>query len=358
MAASSPEVVTGEPIAFDAFVEEALDSYTAAVSHERIHDYTVAGRPLRVRYATPELCADLHPALAHLAESGRSEAPFTVYAWGGERPGAELPLPPWHEVSYFERGNVRGFHGDQFVLAYDRRPGVFSAVDRERRIGLYWTHDSRSLPYYERAEPFRRLLPGWRQPDGLFIVHAAAVGRPDGGVLLAGRAGSGKSTTSVLCIGSTLGFAGDDFVLVEAGTKPHVHSLYSSAKLNRDVLDWRPDLRTAIANAGRLDTEKALLYAGLGWPEATCAGFPLRAVLLPRPTTGTATSVCEVTSDAAYKALLPDTLFRALGPAPQVTRWMREVVRAVPCYEVALGTDVSGVVDTIATLLDHLSSPG
>jgi hypothetical protein len=309
-----------------------------------------------VRYVNAAIADGFHPALAHLARaSGAGREidghPFTVHVWGGEVTGDQLPRPPWEAVPYFERGGVRGHHGERHVLAYDRRPGVFSGVDQRRQLGIFWASDTRRLPYQEWAAPFRRVLPGWRQADGQFVVHASAVGLPDGGVLLAGSTGSGKSTTSVLCIGSSLGFAGDDFMLVEPMPQPYVHSLYSSAKLNQHVLDWRPDLRAAVVNADRLGTEKAVVHAAVSWPQHVTTGFPLRAIALPRPTSAATTTARPVTSAVAFKALLADTLFTAHGPVRQVTRGLADLVRAVPCFELALGTDVEGVPRAIENLL-------
>ncbi len=340
----------------DAFFDEALRVYERAAAGGTVtRDYVLAGRAFRVHYANVALATSLGPALAHLAAPlpvGAS-APFTVYAWGGELPGGHLPPPPWEALPYFERGNVRGYYGERYTMAFDRRPHTFSAVEHARQIGLYWARDAVSLPYYERAAPLRRLLPGWRQPDGLFVAHAAAVGFPQGGALLAGRTGSGKSTTAALCIGSALGFAGDDYMLVEPGAPPRLHALYNTAKLNREVLGWMPGLRPAVANPDRLELEKALVYVAGLWPERIAHSFPLRAILLPHPTAQAATVARPVALEAAYKALLPDTLFSVLGPPRLVTKALSALVRAVPCYELALGTDVAGVPAAIADLLQE-----
>lgn len=338
--------------ALEAFFDEALQIYQRAAAPDAVTvDYALAGRAFRVHYADAALAASLGPALAHLAAPPPPGAPFTVYAWGGERPGGQLPPPPWEALPYFERGGVRGYHGADYTLAYDRKPAAFSAVDHARQIGLYWARDGASLPYYERAAPLRRLLPSWRQPEGLFVAHAAAVGFPQGGALLAGRTGSGKSTTAALGIGSALGFAGDDYILVEPGAPPRLHALYNTAKLNADALAWMPGLRPAVANADRLALEKALVYVAGRWPERVGPSFPLRAILLPHPTTQPATTAQPVSAEAAYKALLPDTLFSVLGPARMVTRALHAVVQAVPCYALALGTHTAGVPAAIEALL-------
>ena len=326
----------------------------AAEPHTPPRHYALAGRPFRVHFGSAALAAQLGPALAHLAAPPAPDA-FAVYAGGGDQPGGELPPPPWEALAYFERGNVRGYHGEAYTLAYDRRPHTFSLVDYARQVGVYWARAAANLPFYERAAPLRRLLPAWRQPEGLFVTHAAGVGLPAGGALLAGRTGSGKSTTAALCAaglgGTALRFAGDDYMLVEPGDPPRLHALYNTAKLNRAVLDWVPELHAAIANADQLHLEKALIYVGECAPERVINSFPLRAILLPHPTQHTATTAHRVTAEVAYKALLPDTLFTLLGPARPVTAALSALVRAVPCYALALGTDIAGVPRAIEAVL-------
>ena len=85
-------------------------------------------------------------------------------------------------------------------------------------------------------------------------------------------------------------------------------------------------------------------------------GFPLRAILLPHPTTNTVTTARPVPPEAAYKALLPDTLFIALGRPQLITRALNQVVRSLPCFELALGTDVAGVPPAIADVLASVRS--
>ena len=81
-----------------------------------------------------------------------------------------------------------------------------------------------------------------------------------GGVLIAGKSGSGKSTTTLACLTSGLLYAGDDYVLADVAAEPYVHSLYSTAKLVPDNCDRFPQLRPLVSNPDKLDEQKALIY--------------------------------------------------------------------------------------------------
>ena len=93
-----------------------------------------------------------------------------------------------------------------------------------------------NLPYWETAAPFRILFHWWSQSFGGQISHAAAVGRDGKGVLLAGRGGSGKSTTAICCVDAGMEYVGDDYVLLTRTPTPTAHSLYNSAKIHTAFL--------------------------------------------------------------------------------------------------------------------------
>jgi hypothetical protein len=342
------------PHRLDAYFDEAAAAFARAAARAGgAHDRTlsIAGHGARLRFAGPALAARLLPALQHLPGDAAPAPALTVMLWDAESTDTLLPPPPWDALGFHERGATRGHADPRFSLVFDRRTDVFSAVDAERRLAVYWTRQGSALPYHEVAAPMRRLLQGWLQGHGLFLAHAAAVGRPDGGVLLAGRTGSGKSTTAVLALRAGLLYASDDYTLVRAGPSPHVYSLYSTAKLNAETLAWVPEVAPAVGNPDRLDREKALLFLAPRFGSRVARSFPLRAILLPRPTGGAGTAVTPVSPSAAYRAMAPDTVFTSLGDARTVLRAFNTLVHALPAYDLALGNDPDGVGDAIRRVL-------
>jgi hypothetical protein len=346
--------VSASAPALDAYFDAALKVFARAATGQggaAIRDYSLAGHGLRVHFAGQALAASLGLTLTRRPIPSAAPA-LTVYAWGGEMPGGQLPPPPWESVNYFERGNTRGVHTRAHSLVYDRRADVFSAVDHNRAIGVYWMRDAGEISYLERAAPLRRVLQSWAQQRGMFVAHAAGVGRPTGGVLLAGRTGSGKSTTAIACLRSDLGYAGDDCVLVAAEPRPSLHGLYITAKLNAALLDWLPEVAPLVANPDRLNEEKALLRLDPAWKHKLIEAFPLRAIVAPRPTQAAVSVARPLAPEAAYKAIVPDMLFTALGEGRVVAQVMGRLVRELPCYELLLGTDLDTVPAAINRILE------
>jgi hypothetical protein len=169
-----------------------------------------------------------------------------------------------------------------------------------------------------------------------------------------GATGSGKSTTAVLCVSATLGYLGDDFVLVSAAGSPAAYSLYRTAKLNAKTLAWMPEFMAEVSNPDRLDVEKALLFlrpGGPGRPGPLASGFPLRAILLPHVVDGFDTRLTPVPPMVALRRILPDTLFTSLGSSAVTARGLQRLVHRLPCYDLALGRDLGQVTAAISGLL-------
>lgn len=311
----------------------------------------IAGHSIHLRFAGPALGPKLLPALQHLPDAGASASRFTICLWDAESTDTPLPPPPWDELDYYERSNMRGFDDGRFTLNFERRTDVFSAVDKGRDIAIYWTRDASLLPHYEIGSPLRRVLQGWFRGTGLILTHAAAIGRLDAGMLLAGRGGSGKSTTAILALGSDLMFVGDDMTLVQAEPAPYVHSLYSSAKIDRTMLDRIPEVRPAVGNAGRLD-DKAMLFLANGFRHKVSLGFPLRAIAVPRLSGRPETVVSRTSPLAAFRAIAPDTILTTLGDGRGVLQVMNSLVRQLPCYDLSLGSDLEGVRRALPRVLE------
>jgi len=267
-----------------------------------------------------------------------------------------MPPPPWSHDDYRERGEVRGYNDERYHTAFSLGSGVLSMLDTVCGRAFFWVRDACSLAYWESGAPLLYLLHWWFSHEQKQLLHAAAIGYPDGGILLAGRGGSGKSTTALAALQAGLWYAGDDYCLLEPGQQPRVHSLYNSAKLNPDNLLRFPELGRLFADASCRMEEKALVFLHDYCPEKLSSVFPLQAVLLPRVRGGTSSSLEAVSPAAALKALAPSTIFQLSGAGANSFRIMSGVVQRVPCYQINLGSELESVSQTIVNLLGRETS--
>lgn len=336
------------------YFDAALVVFQRAADHSgcMARSYAIAGREVCMQFAGAQQGERVLAAMRHLQCARASAASaLTIHAWDASHIEGMLPGPPWHALNYTERANMRSFRDARFTLVYDRGTDVFCAVDVERNIALYWTHNFDALPYYELAAPMRHLLHGWLQHQGFFLTHAAVVGTSSGGLLLAGRGGAGKSTTALVCLRAGMLFAGDDFVLTHTGPPPRAHSLYSSAKLNAAALDWMPELRSLVTNLDRLGPEKALMFLADVFPQQMSDTLPLKAIALPAVMPQRHTVLTPIAAQTAYKVIAPDTTLRVHGDARMLLAALHALVQRVPCYRLELGADLDQVPLAIAKVL-------
>ena len=325
---------------------------------------------MRLRAADPDLVQRMSRSFTHLETEAGDEPELTVHLWDSSR--AATPPPPIPEVRgeqapgaffYFSDPRVRvgfqlGTSGDARVLGvYPHAPTpALSVLDAERGEAWYWVADAGRIPYWELANPVRYLLDWWLRDRGAHQVHAGAVGTPEGGVLLVGKSGSGKSTATMSALQSNLGYAGDDFVAVTLEPTPWVHSLYSSGKLMADHVVRLPFLLPGVSNSDELEREKAVVYVHEHWPERIATGFPLRAILAARVVPSLVDArLVEVPAAVGLAALAPSTVFQMHTRGGDSLARMRRLAEVVPSYVLELGSNIPSIAAAISDLLERLT---
>jgi hypothetical protein len=305
---------------------------------------TIAGKPVRIRFAGARAAEALSPAFAHL-EAREDEPPtLTLHVWdsGSE---ANAATDGTGASYYSEQDGVRTLH--------QPASDVLSVLNAEADTGWFWMPDANDLPYWDYTAPFRHLISWWLDAQGLRQVHGGAVGTEDGGVLLVGPGGSGKSTTALSTLrDERLRYAGDDYVAVGSGSAPAVHSLYCSGKVHPEDLHRLPHLEPALADGARPD-EKAVFYVEQAFPNRSIAGFPLRAIVVPRVTDRRAARALPGTRAEALAALAPSTIFQLHPPARDALAWMAGLVRTVPTVVLELGSDVETIPHALLRILER-----
>lgn len=311
--------------------------------------YAIGAHIIGLRFAGPALVQPMTSALAHRATDQTREPDFTICLYDGSC--GLLPRPTWGPESYGARGEIRGFNVGPIRTVFDAGDQILRMADLSRRIGLFWISDASDVPYYERGAPLRTLLHWLLGDRQCQLVHAAAVGTRQGSVLLAGKGGSGKSTSALSCVGSPLRYLGDDYVMVSVGSPPRVFSLYNSAKLHGEQMNWFPRWRDCVDNASKLETEKALVFLERHAPETLGDGFPLKAILLPKVTGRRDTRIAPASPAQALAALAPTTVFQLPGDGSRAFATLTSLVRFVPSYWLEAGTELQRIPEAIVEVI-------
>jgi len=344
-------------IAVTATTEEqfaaAMDGYRQAcrAKGEEERWFRIGGYAVRLTFAGPSLVDSLSLAFQHLAITPVGRADLHVAFWDSVSTG--VPLPP--EAGDLEEHALKGMpgtQGDASVLSAYLRPDTgLSMLHLARNEAIYWVPDAKKVPYYDRAGPLRGILSWWMGRNRRQFVHAAALGRAHGGVLLAGRGGSGKSTTALASLVAGIGFLADDYCLLSTEGDRTIYSIYSCAKLNADNLHKVPGLKAAPANGHRLEYEKAVYTLLQDYSSQLLKQFPLKAILLPRVGGGATARLEPISAGRALTALAPSSLLQLSGVTAESLRIFASLVAAVPSYELWLADDPFEAAPLIDDLL-------
>jgi hypothetical protein len=315
----------------------------------------------------------LYPALAHQElQEQQTEADFKILAWDSLHSGIAMWSPPWTTADYLARGEIAGYNDERFRAVFQLDSRVLSFYDAARQIGLWWTQDYTELPLYERAAPFLLLFHWWHALacDESLLIHGAAVGTEYcGGLLLAGRSGSGKSTTALACLlDGNWFYLADDYCIVRAGAgTPTVRSLYCSAKIDGEILARFPAMgrKASLYEIGLEVGGKIGFDVFQSFPESFRQELPLSAILLPRvPSQNNGTQSNRFTqagAGEAVRALAPSTLFQLPGAGPKNFGLIVALMNRLPCFQIELGSEPAVVPQSLREfmkrLLPHATNP-
>lgn len=341
-----------------------LEGFRCASESEEnlIEEYIrVGGFTICLRFAGKGLVSQLMPALSHLSIQPAGPPNLTICLWDTASTGMQLhPLldicrnqirsQPHKYLT--PRQEIRLISNARIPATYESGSNVLSMFDPQRDLAVYWVDDGAALPYYERGAPVRTILNWWLSQHDMQCVHAGAVGVAEGGVLLIGKGGSGKSTTALACLESDLLYASDDYCLVGTQPSPYVYSLYNTAKLRGSLdIERQPHFLPMLDNPERMDDEKLMIFVGQHLPHKLQNGFPLKAILLPTVTSNIDTKTSPVSAGEALRSLVPTTLFQLPGAAEQAFRRMTRLVQQLPCYRLELGSDIKASPGVILDLI-------
>jgi hypothetical protein len=310
--------------------------------------YQLGEKIIQLRFAGPALISKLTPALSHLETQPHSQPDLTINLWDSASTGVQPPPPPWEPDDYLQFGQIRGYNNKRIKTVFMI---ALQMIDLELNEAVYWIPDTDDIPYYHSIRPLRSIINWWMNKFQHYIVHSAAVGLPEAGVLITGRGGAGKSTTTLSCIGSGIKLAGDENCLISLKPKPHLHSLYCSGSLDSKDAYNIPGITPYLYNASRLDREKAVYLFTPGHQEIMVKGFPIKAILIPRITGNKETTITESQNNLSLISLAPESIFQLPGAGAKHLQIMADLIRQVPCFSLELGSQIERIPVVIEKFL-------
>ena len=110
-----------------------------------------------------------------------------------------------------------------------------------------------------------------------------------------------------------------------------------------------------MANRGRLDREKAILFLYESHPAALIGGFPVRAVVVPEVTGRRDTAVEPAAQSLAMLALAPSTTRHLPAARARTAAELIRLTKSAGCYRLLAGTDLAQIPSALANLVEQLN---
>ena len=353
----SKAAVNNNGLSFFDTMRAAFDK-EAEKNKNLVFDYSAAGHTFRLKFSGPALVPLMTPAFEHIRTAPLERPELTIYVHDFAASGSAMPSLPWGEERTV-RGEIPGFdEGNRVRAAFNQGAGSVHLFDSDTNTGFYGIRDSGRLAQYETGAPFLRIFHWWFRQYGIYLLHAGAVGVPGAGVLFAGKGGSGKSTTSLACLGSDLLYLSDDYCLVNTQGTPEIFSLYCTGKIHRHAVEKFPHLKSSSPEVSNPDPEKKIFFLYPEHREKIALSLPLRAVLVPVVHDSPETLLIPAAPSVTMTALIPSTLFQIAGPRSKDFYEIAEIIKKMPGYVLKIGTDPSRIPPVVSAFLASLNPAG
>ena len=254
----------------------------------------------------------------------------------------------WEAVNQYN-GELTGFEEGYYAMI-NTHDSLFILLDYQKKTIFFWINDFDTLSLSERASPIRLPLSLWFRNTSLFMCHAAGIGFNGTGVLLTGKGGSGKSTSTLSCLQTQLKYAGDDFVLVDS-EKNIVYSLYNIAKFNTEQLERFEHLKQYVSNVKHIPHEKGQIYINQDFSNEIINSFIVKSILLPTITGKKDTHIGTCSKIDAVKALIPSSVWILRADNNSIEK-MKKFINSIPTYRLYAGTALEQIP---VNIIKHLN---
>ncbi|MFT4847772.1 MAG: hypothetical protein ACI83B_000293 [Sediminicola sp.] len=287
-------------------------------------------------------------------EKSNSRPALIINLWDKESTGIGVDNAPWQLETPHHLGLIESFTSGEYFTLQQPGSNAIYMFNKTSNTAYYYVSKKSLIPFWESDFPLRMVLHWFFNETSLQPVHSAAVGNEKGGVLLVGKGGSGKSTTTLSCLNSSLKIAGDDYILLD--TENNIaHSLFSLCKITTKSIELlkQYSLKDAVRKPAIEGKFRISLYDH--YPGNLIKSIPIKAILLPTVSGNSKTKIAPSSASQAMIALAPTTLFQLPGLREEAFKKMAHFVRQVPAYQLQLGSDIENIPSLLEEFITKMT---
>lgn len=297
--------------------------------HEQWH--RLCGFVIRLRFTDETLACKLGQAWKCFRTDAAPKSHLTIHVGSGDA----FPLPeiPQRNRVFGRRSELVTDPKSGLEAAYMLGPDILSVLGPAPGNAYYWIRNSDSMPGFEQAAPFRYILHWFLRKHGWMLVHAAAVGQADRGVLVCGKGGSGKSTLATATWGcSQWQFAGDDYCAVTSTPPFEIAPVYPTAKLTEQTVRM---LNLPAKGMAPTDEQKHILFAADNPKHTIPERLTLQGIVLPIRTSGPP-SIRKASRSETARHLAVSSLFQMPHAGQLDHRIISRIIHQNTCWEISV----------------------
>ena len=292
----------------------------------------VAGLVVRLECRNPTLLKYLDIQLA------------CCFANDGEEPDAVFRL--WHGDiaacldSFYTEKKVHIVEDNVQTLIVDQDKGRLYAFDKDHNTSYLCLNDCSDESVANQGYLLYQLLYNLAKRKGRLMLHGAALGYDNKGVLICGGSGHGKSTLAVSSFLQNCQYVSDDhLVLTRDGNTTRAWPVYSIASLYESSLIRMPELKLS---SRWLKEGLKHVFDVSAYHQQFCFGLPLKALIYPilipeekKP------SFTTIPAGRVLTNLIWSTITQMNDRRDsEHIRNMLHFLKHLPCYQLTLSSDI------------------
>ena len=320
-------------------------------------DFKLANKKIIISSAGERLLRLTTQALAHLEAEKIEliEKPFVIYTWDEKEANIPLPEHPWITPEDIVEDSFVQFHLENYFVSQFDNQTILFLYNFKENVAFCIIKDANNLNNSFLSSPFFKLIALWASKQSLNILHAGCVSVNNKGVLIVGRSGKGKSSTSVQCAIDGLDYLSDDYILIDdTGEKTIAYSIFNSGKLKLNHIERFNKIQSSIS-IGNLDqNNKPLLFLSTIFKEQIKRSTEIKAIIVPNITSSVSANYYRISSLEALKALAPSTLVQLRINGLNELKSLADLTRKFPNFCLELGSDFEDISFKVKKIIEEI----
>lgn len=320
-------------------------------------NFLLANKNLTISTAGEKILHLTKQAFIHLEVPNNmvKEKPFTIFMWDENESGISLPNPPWLSSENVSEDKYIQFQLDHYFAYQFHHQSILYLYNVSENSAFCIVRDARNLINSFIAAPFTKLISFWAYKQNLNILHAGCVSLNNKGVLIVGRGGKGKSSTSIQCIIDGLDYLSDDYLLIEnTSEKTMAYSIYNSGNLEVNNIENFPKIKSYI-EIGNIDhNNKPYLFLSPIFKNKVKRSTEIKAIIVPLVTKNTSANFYPISSIEAIKALAPTSLVQLNTRGTNSLKYLASITRKLPNFCLELGSDFEDISLKVKKIINEI----